>query len=76
MELISQLSVTAKEITEKYGLEKDSYFLFLGRMCQEKGIHYLIDAFKDVKTEKKLVIAGGASDTDDYMQELKNLAKE
>ena len=66
----------AKEITEKYGLEKDSYFLFLGRIVPEKGIHYLIDAFKDVKTEKKLVIAGGASDTDDYMQELKNLAKD
>ena len=29
-----------------------------------------------MKTEKKLVIAGGASDTDDYMQELKNLAKD
>lgn len=66
----------AKEINEKYGLTKDSYFLFLGRIVPEKGIHYLINAFKNVNTDKKLVIAGGASDTDDYMQMLKDLASD
>lgn len=63
-------------ITEKYGLVKDSYILFLGRLVPEKGIRYLIDAFKRTQTDKKLVIAGGASDTDFFMQELKELAKE
>ena len=62
-------------ITEKYGLTKDSYVLFLGRLVPEKGIHYLIEAFKKVKTDKKLVIAGGASDTDEYANKLKELAK-
>ena len=62
-------------ITEKYGLTKDSYILFLGRLVPEKGIHYLIEAFKKVKTDKKLVIAGGASDTDEYANKLKELAK-
>ena len=66
---------SAKEINDKFGLTKDSYFLFLGRIVPEKGVHYLIHAFKNVNTDKKLVIAGGASDTDDYMQELKNMAK-
>lgn len=66
----------AEIITEKYGLTKDSYFLFLGRLVPEKGIRYLIEAFKDVKTDKKLVIAGGSSDTDSFMKELKELARD
>lgn len=66
----------AELITEKYGLEKDSYILFLGRLVPEKGIRYLVEAFKNVKTDKKLVIAGGSSDTDSFMNELKDSAKD
>lgn len=65
----------AKLIIEKFGLEKDSYILFLGRLVPEKGLRYLIEAFKQVETDKKLVIAGGSSDTDVFTQELKKLAK-
>lgn len=61
-------------IKEKFGLEKDSYILFLGRIVPEKGLRYLVKAFKNVETDKKLVIAGGASDSDDFMAELKELA--
>lgn len=43
-------------------------------MVPEKGIQYLIDAYKQVKTDKKLVIAGGASDTDEFFQDLKQMA--
>lgn len=57
-------------IKEKYNLTKDSYILFLGRIVPEKGIHYLIEAFKCINTDKKLVIAGGSSDTDLYYQQL------
>ncbi|MGF2216550.1 glycosyltransferase family 4 protein [Lactococcus lactis] len=64
----------AKIISSKYNLNKDSYFLFLGRIVPEKGIHYLIDAYSEVKTDKKLVIAGGASDTDSYYEELRKKA--
>ena len=64
----------AEEITRRFGLVKDSYMLFLGRLVPEKGIRYLIEAFKSVKTDKKLVIAGGSSDTDDFVKELKDLA--
>ena len=67
---------TADLITEKFGLTKDSYVLFLGRLVPEKGIQYLIEAFKNVRTDKKLVIAGGSSDTDSFMKELKELAKD
>ena len=63
-------------ITEKYGLTKDSYILFLGRLVPEKGLRYLIEAYKQTKTNKKLVIAGGSSDTDSFMKEIKELAKD
>ncbi len=66
--------VLVKLIKEKFGLEKDSYILFLGRIVPEKGEHYLVEAFKKVKTKKKLVIAGGASDSAEYMEKLKGLA--
>lgn len=65
----------AEIITEKYGLTKDSYFLFLGRLVPEKGIRYLVEAFKQIKTDKKLVIAGGSSDTDEFACKLKELSK-
>lgn len=61
-------------ISQQFGLQKNSYFLYLGRIVPEKGEHYLIQAFKQLETDKKLVIAGGASDTDDYMKQLKELA--
>ena len=64
----------ANLITENFGLHKDEYILFLGRLVPEKGVHYLIQAYKELRTDKKLVIAGGSSDTDAYMKELKALA--
>ena len=74
---VSKPTIVKPEIIkEKYGLDKDSYILFLGRMVPEKGIHYLIDAYNQINTDKKLVIAGGASDTDSYYQELKDKAKD
>lgn len=64
--------VEALKIAQKYSLDKDEYILFLGRLVPEKGIHYLIDAFRSVKTDKRLVIAGGSSDSNEYAKELKN----
>lgn len=61
---------TAKEITEKFGLTENGYILYLGRLVPEKGIMYLIDAFKNIETDKKLVIAGGSSDSEGFETEL------
>ncbi len=66
--------VSGDLIKEKYDLDKDSYILFLGRLVPEKGITYLIEAFKKVDTSKKLVIVGGSSDTADFENELKSMA--
>lgn len=53
------------------GLEKDGYLLFVGRLVPEKGIQYLIRAFKGLRTDKKLVIAGGESDAATFAQQLR-----
>lgn len=66
--------IEADLIEKKFGLKKDSYILYLGRIVPEKGEHYLIEAFKNIDTDKRLVIAGGSSDTDEYMDKLKQLA--
>ena len=58
----------------QWGLERNSYILFLGRIVPEKGAQYLIEAFQNVRTDKKLVIAGGSSDTGRFLSELQGMA--
>lgn len=65
---------SANLIAQKYGLQRDDYILFLGRLVPEKGLRYLVEAFKQVETDKKLVIAGGSSDTSSFMDEIITLA--
>lgn len=64
----------AQLITEKYGLIKDGYLLFLGRIVPEKGLHYLIEAFAKIDTDMRLVIAGGNSQAVEYMQRIHRMA--
>jgi glycosyltransferase involved in cell wall biosynthesis len=64
----------ADEITKQFGLSSREYILFLGRLVPEKGIHYLIEAYQKLRTDKKLVIVGGTSDTDDYVRQLYAMA--
>ena len=72
----SPVKRSANIIKDKYGLNKDDYILFLGRLVPEKGIRYLIKAFKKINTDKKLVIAGGSSDTNEFENEMKELARD
>lgn len=65
---------SADLITKEYGLQKNSFILFLARLVPEKGLQYLIEAFKQIETDKKLVIAGGSSDSDDFMKRAKDMA--
>ena len=64
------------KISEKYGLLKDEYICIISRLTAEKGVHYLIDAYNKVHPDKKLVIAGDTSDTDEYVAMLKEKAKD
>lgn len=64
-------------IKSKWNLEKDSYILFLARIVPEKGLHFLINAWKQIPIEKlkgkKLVIAGFSSHSNTYYQEILKL---
>ena len=61
-------------IRKQFGLSGGDYILFLGRLVPEKGLRTLIEGFRRVRTDKKLVIAGGGSDTDGFVAELIALA--
>ena len=62
-------------IRQKYNLEPESYILFLTRLVPEKGVHYLIDAYKSIATNKKLVIAGESTHSAHYKNEIQRMAK-
>jgi len=61
-------------IKEKWNIDAGKYILFLARIVPEKGLHYLIEAYKQIDTDVKLVIAGGSSHTDTYLDEIHELA--
>ena len=63
-------------VLNKYGLEPNGYVLFVGRLVYEKGAHTVIEAFKSVRTDLKLVIVGDTLDADDYAKRLKEKADE
>lgn len=62
---------------KKLGLERNGYILFVARLTPQKGLRYLLEAFKRVKTDKRLVIAGDVDPGDalqDHVVELKSMA--
>ena len=61
---------------KRLGLEPDRYVLFLGRLTPEKRPDWTIRAFQGLdSTCMRLVIAGGSSATDRYVDDLKRLAQ-
>ena len=62
------------EALDRHGLEPEKYFLFVGRLIPEKGVHYLIDAYRQVETDFPLVIVGDNPYQPEYVQQLKDAA--
>lgn len=60
-------------IKRKYGLGGRDYLLFLARIVPEKGLHYLIEAYKKADCSYKLVIAGGSSHSDEYFNKINKM---
>ncbi len=67
--------VEPRKILE-WGLEPGNYVLFLGRFSPEKGCHLLVEAFEELDTDVKLVMAGASSYCDDYSRELRTHASD
>ncbi len=59
----------ASEI-RKMGLEGNDYIFFASRLVPEKGCHYLIEAYQQLDTNMKLVIAGDGVLGDEYARSL------
>ena len=60
----------------EWGLEPGKYVLFLGRFSPEKGCHVLVNAFEQLDTDTKLVMAGASSYCDEYSRELRTHASD
>ena len=59
-----------------WGLSPGKYILFLGRFSPEKGCHLLVEAYEQLDTDIKLVMAGASSYCDDYSRQLRSHANE
>ena len=68
--------VSSSEEIERFGLQPQEYILNVGRLVPQKGLHYLIEAFKQIKTDKHLVFVGAPSFSGGYYTELRNLASD
>ncbi len=55
----------------EWGLAPEGYILFLGRFSPEKNCQLLIDAYKHLGANMKLVLAGGSSHSDSYVTSLR-----
>lgn len=64
-------SLNGNEPLREPGLPSRGYILFVGRLIPEKGVHYLIEAFRGVVTDKKLVIVGDDPYHRVYVESLK-----
>ncbi len=67
---------TNDSVLIKYNLVKDEYYLFVGRFIPDKGLHYLIPAFKNSGSNKKLVLVGGSPNPSGYEKEIRNMSNE
>ncbi len=74
--IMRQQKHAPEEITKLYGLKGNDYILTLCRIVPEKGLHYLLEAFKQIDTDCKVVIAGGFSNAAEYMEQIKKMAAE
>lgn len=64
----------SKNALQKYGIKSD-YILFVGRMSEQKGIQYLLEATKNLPKDIQTVFCCGQADTKDLGEELKTKAE-
>lgn len=58
------------EILKKYNLTEKHYFIFIGRLVPEKGVHTLIEVYKKLNTEIPMVIVGDDNPQSEYRNKL------
>lgn len=60
-------------ILSKYNVTKNEYFFIASRLEPENNADLIIEAFAKLKTNKKLIIAGGANYKSSYIEKLKKI---
>lgn len=71
-----ELPADTHTVLTKYGLQKGEYYLFVGRFIPDKGLHYLIPAFKNSISTKKLVLIGGSPNPSEYESQIMAMGNE
>jgi glycosyltransferase involved in cell wall biosynthesis len=64
----------APEVVANYGVEPEKYFLYVSRLEPENNAAMVVEAFRQVKTDLKLVIVGDAPYATEYKKLIKELA--
>lgn len=75
------VTIPIKSMKQNYitslGLEPNRYILAVGRITQEKGFDYLIEAYQNIPScGYKLVIAGGVDHKTNYAKQIQNMAQD
>lgn len=65
----------ATKILEQLNLQPQDYIVAISRIVRHKGLHTLIKAYNHLTTDQKLVIVGDGANSDSYVNEIKELAK-
>jgi glycosyltransferase involved in cell wall biosynthesis len=67
LEVDTELS---QQLMQQYGLEPKKYFIFVGRIVPEKGVHELIEVYKRLRTDYPLVVIGDDDGGTGYREEV------
>lgn len=72
-----------EQLLEPFDLKPNKYLMMCARLVRHKGAHTFIQAWKQLQVQypkltkgMKIAIVGGSAFTDDYVEELHNLAKD
>ncbi len=68
------ITTEKSQLLHKLNLSENEFILFLGRITAEKRIEWIIQAYQEIKTNKKLVIAGDNFLDPQYVSFIKQLS--
>ncbi|WP_214071548.1 glycosyltransferase [Mucilaginibacter sp. dw_454] len=64
------------DVLERFNLKTGEYYLFVGRFIPDKGLHYLVPAFINSISNKKLVLIGGSPNPSPYEEQIMAMAND
>jgi len=71
---VEPISSNSQDFLKELGIKPKRYLLFVGRLVPEKKIEFLIEGFRRLDTDYKLVIVGGNKYMPEYERKLRELA--